>query len=271
MASDPIKADFSISAAEKLVGVVSKHLALCPFPGHGEYVSFQNRRRPTASGCPTCAQEARAAAERAEELAATVESLKRRLGDSLIPRRFAGKTFEIYDAVTPEQQLCLNTCRAYASDFQKHKAAGRCVVMTGTPGTGKTHLAAATAQAIMAAGETAVFRTVSAILMHIKGAFDKSARYTEADAYAALIEPALLVIDEVGATKPTEFELAVLFAVINGRYEEQRPTIVLSNLPVMDLERAVGARAWDRLREGGVIALPFNWKSARGTVEVNDV
>ena len=269
MASDPIKADFTISSAEKLVGVIAKEPAVCQ--AHGVYTSFHNRRRPNPSGCPNCAKEARAAGERAEELAACVERLKHRLGDSLIPRRFAGKTFEGYVATTPEQRLALDTCKSYAANFQRHKAAGRCMVMTGTPGTGKTHLAAATAQAVMTGGDTSVFRTVSAILMHIKGAYDKAARYTEAEAYAALIEPGLLVIDEVGATKPTEFELAVLFAVINGRYEEQRPTVILSNLPPMDLERAVGARAWDRLREGGVIALPFNWKSARATVQVSDV
>lgn len=268
MASNPIKMNLSINTAEKMLGVVGKHRTTCPI--HGEYISFQNRRRPS-SGCPTCAQEARAACERAEKLAATVENLKQRLGDSLIPRRFAGKNFDGYIAATPEQLTCLETCKSYAADFKRNRAIGRCMVMIGNPGTGKTHLAAATAQAVIAAGGTAVFRTWSSILMNIKGAYGRNARYSEADAYAALIKPDLLVIDEVGDIKQTEFELPVLFNLINGRYEEQRPTILVANMPPLDLESAVGARVWDRLREGGVIALPFNWDSVRATVDVSEV
>src|SRR5690606_12608951 len=99
------------------------------------------------------------------------------------------------------------------------------------PGTGKTHLANAIAgHIIVNCGATAVYRTVAGILQHVKGSYDSRSEYTEAEAFSSLIEPSLLIIDEVGATKPTEFEQATLFNIINGRYEEQRPTIVVSNL-----------------------------------------
>src|SRR5690606_40257370 len=61
------------------------------------------------------------------------------------------------------------------------------------------------------------------------------AERTEAQVMNAMISPDLLVIDEVGATKPTEFEQATLFHVINSRYEQMRPTVVISNLDPHEL------------------------------------
>ncbi len=136
--------------------------------------------------------------------------------------------------------------------------------MTGTPGTGKTHLAAAIAGHVIAShNATAVYRTVGGLLQFIKGSYGPQAEYTEAEAFASLVEPSLLIIDEVGATKPTEFELATLFAVINGRYEAQLPTIVISNIDAKELGAVLGDRSVDRLREGRGIGLVFEGASAR--------
>lgn len=155
-------------------------------------------------------------------------------------------------------------CREYADQFAKHREDGRCIVMTGTPGTGKTHLAAAIAsQVATTTSMTAVYRTVSSMLQFIKGSYGDKAEYTEAQAFASLVDPDLLILDEVGATKPSEYELATLFNVINGRYEDQRPTIVISNLDAARLGEVLGDRSVDRLREGRGIGLVFDGESQR--------
>ncbi|WP_236527961.1 ATP-binding protein [Pseudomonas syringae] len=110
---------------------------------------------------------------------------------------------------------------------------------------------------------TAVYRTVGGLLQYIKGSYGDRAEYSEKEAFASLIDPSLLIIDEVGATKPTEFELATLFAVINGRYEEQLPTIVISNIDAKELGAVLGDRSVDRLREGRGIGLVFEGASER--------
>lgn len=111
-----------------------------------------------------------------------------------------------------------------------------------------------------------LYRTVSSLLQYIKGSYDNRAGYTETEAFESLAKPHLLIIDEVGATKQTEFELAVLFSVINGRYEQQLPTLIVSNLMPAELSQAIGDRCVDRLREGGGIALVFDWDSMRAEV-----
>lgn len=259
--------DLSISEFErKLFRAVRKERRDCP--EHGPYAAMITERQPEPSGCPVCAEDRRtredAQAQRDLVKKIAADKLERKLGEALIPKRFQGKTFEDYRATTDVQRDCLERCREYARNFPGHAEAGRCVVMTGKPGTGKTHLATAIAGTVVVAhGATAVYRSVSTILQFIKGSYDSKAEYTEADAFAALVEPDLLIIDEVGATKPTEYELATLFNVINSRYEQQLPTIVISNIDAKKLAEVLGDRSVDRLREGGGIGLVFNWASAR--------
>lgn len=237
---------------------------------HGE---FQGRiaeimGRQFRSGCPDCSRE-RQSAEAAAEIEAKArderERLQRKLGSAMIPARFADRSFSDYQAATPKQQKALAVCQEYAEHFHDHFKAGRCLMLLGKPGTGKTHLGAAIANDIIRnTSATAVYRTVGGVLQYIKGSYDRDAGYTEAEAFKSLVTPHLLILDEAGATKPTEFELATLFAIINGRYEEMRPTVIVSNLPPKELPGAIGDRCVDRLRENGGIVVGFDWESARG-------
>jgi DNA replication protein DnaC len=68
----------------------------------------------------------------------------------------------------------------------------------------------------------------------------------------------------VSKEQPSDFELTTLFAIINGRYEQMRPTVVISNLSGDQLPLAMGERCVDRLREGGGVVVPFDWESQRG-------
>ncbi|MCY1289833.1 chromosomal replication initiator protein DnaA [compost metagenome] len=238
---------------------------------HGEFQGkiAEIMGRQFRSGCPECSRQ-----RQAEEAAAEAESkardarerLQRKLGAAMIPARFLDKTFENYSATTERQLKALSICREYSEHFGDHFDAGRCLMLLGKPGTGKTHLAAAIANDLVRnTSAMAVYRTVSGVLQHIKGSYDRDAEYSESDAFKSLVAPHLLILDEVGATKPTEFELATLFAIINGRYEEKLPTVVISNLPPKELPGAIGDRCVDRLREGGGIVVGFDWESARGT------
>jgi DNA replication protein DnaC len=222
------------------------------------------------SHCPECARianaerEARAEAEQALNVRLAIS---RKLGDALIPKRFADRSLANYKAEHKGQAEALRFCRHYVKTFDQIAENGRCMVLLGKPGTGKTHLGAGMANDLMRnTSHSAVYRTVGSILQAIRATYDRSSEATEASILASLIEPSLLVLDEVGVSKeqPSDFELTTLFAIINGRYEQVKPTVVISNLDGSQLPMAMGERCVDRLREGGMIVVPFEWESHRG-------
>ncbi|MGK0158883.1 ATP-binding protein [Pseudomonas mosselii] len=222
------------------------------------------------SQCPECARiakEEREARAEAEQALNVRLAISRKLGDSLIPKRFADRSLANYKAEHKGQAEALRFCRHYVKTFDQIAENGRCMVLLGKPGTGKTHLGSGMANDLMrTTSHSAVYRTVGSILQAIRATYDRSSDATEASILASLIEPSLLVLDEVGVSKeqPSDFELTTLFAIINGRYEQVKPTVVISNLGPEQLPVAMGERCVDRLREGGMIVVPFEWESHRG-------
>ena len=74
----------------------------------------------------------------------------------------------------------------------------------------------------------------------------------------------LLVIDEVGVQFGTDTEKMILFEILNERYENLKPTILISNLSIESLKKFTGDRVIDRMKENKGKVLIFNWNSARG-------
>ncbi|MDY0250730.1 MAG: ATP-binding protein [Pseudomonas sp.] len=222
------------------------------------------------SACPECSAIAKAEAEAkaTTEMAITKRvRIEEKMGSALVPKRFQGKKFNTYKVENTGQQKALDACRSYAEEFKENLAMGRCLILCGQPGTGKTHLATAIADYLITETKyTAVYRSLFSILQSVKNTYGKDSEHTERQVFRDLERPDLLIIDEIGATKSTEFELATLFALINARYENQLPTLIISNLEPDELKGAIGERCVDRLREGGGKALSFGWDSMRSKI-----
>ncbi|ENA37451.1 hypothetical protein HMPREF1487_04369 [Pseudomonas sp. HPB0071] len=258
MASEAYKMDLSINEFEKRFGVIGKQPAKCE--QHGDFIQVL-RRDHEPSGCPVCAEAKREEEQYQLRLEAFVGRHMPRAG---IPRRFAGKSFDTYESKNAKQRRALEICCNYVDDFRNHAKAGRCLLLLGNVGTGKTHLACAIADFLIRHRMvSAMYRTVGDIMVTIRSTYD-GGEGSEHDILRELSGCGLLVLDEVGATKPTEFEHATLFKIINARYERCLPTIVISNLGATDLSTALGERCVDRLRENGGIAVSFDWASKRG-------
>jgi DNA replication protein DnaC len=236
---------------------------------HGEFTSML-----LASGwstCVACGLDAERVAANAENEAWRRElgarAWEARLGRAAIPERFSDRRLSTYMPTCPEGQQALQVAQRYADNFGAVRKTGACLIFCGDIGTGKTHLAVGIAHSVLEQGGQAVFTSVIRAVRSVKETFGKGAGRTEAQALRDLVEPDLLILDEVGVQFGTDAEKLILFEIINGRYESRRPTIIISNLAIGELEKYLGARAVDRLREGGGKVVVFDWESYRGRRE----
>ncbi|MBT0380364.1 ATP-binding protein [Morganella morganii subsp. morganii] len=180
-----------------------------------------------------------------------------------IPPRFAAAIFETYHPANPDAKSNLNICREYADTWLSRKTAGEGLILCGTPGTGKTHLAVSIARQVATEAKESVFITTAArIIRAFRRTWAGDAEYSELDVLEKYCEPGLLIIDEIGVQYGTDSERNILFEVINDRYEDMLPTIMISNLPLNELAPLLGERVIDRMLEGGAV-LSFNWPSYR--------
>ncbi|WP_411140281.1 ATP-binding protein [Streptomyces sp. x-80] len=133
------------------------------------------------------------------------------------------------------------------------EAAGS-LLLTGTTGTGKTHEAYGALRRIAAAGpHTYEIRATTAADMYGLLRPNGSARGTEGE-LARLARVPLLLLDDLGSAKATEWTEEITYRLVNERYNACRPTIYTSNLPARtadgrDLTAALGERIVSRLSE----------------------
>lgn len=233
---------------------------------HGEFVS-RNVFGKIWSRCPEC-ETLRREKEQAEADAREREERRqrweRKLGTSGIPERFKTRTIANFIADSDGKRRALGFAKAYAANFGRDAAVtGRSAVFVGKPGTGKTHLAVGIGVAAMAEGYSVLFCTVMRAIRRVKDTWGNR-EASESSAIAALVEPDLLILDEVGAQFGSETERLIMFDVLNERYEKRKPCILLSNLSAEEVFAFLGERVLDRLKEDSGEVIPFDWESYRG-------
>jgi len=245
----------------------------CPTHGAWERLVPSVLASKIAGVCPKC-QEVAEAARIAEELARSHHSARNKKARNIvklfegseIPRRFRGRTFENYTATGDQQLHAFTKAQNFAMHFPRAMELGASFVFCGMPGTGKTHLACAIGNYVMRTfGNSVRFVTVFDAIQRIKATYGNNDK-SEADVMRSFAEPDLLILDEVGVQFGTKFEEVIITDIINRRYSDMRPTIILSNLGSEELAQYLGARVIDRMYEGGGGVIAFDWESYRSKV-----
>lgn len=230
---------------------------------HGAYES-RNIIARIWSQCPACTEEERAAKTALEALEARrhAEALERkRLGRAAVPERFHGRSFDTFIADTPEKRRCLSIVRDYSDNFPANLRKGLGLILSGLPGTGKSHLAGAVLQAQMASHEV-LYVTCMDVIRMVRETWRRDSEKSERAVLSYLAGLDLLVIDEMGMQYGTEGEQTILFDVLDGRYRSLKPVILLTNQNAEGMKAYVGERTFDRLRES-CRWLQFDWDSYR--------
>jgi DNA replication protein DnaC len=150
----------------------------------------------------------------------------------------------------------------FARDFSLHLKRGTVLVGIGKVGTGKSHLACAAANYLMARGHTVYFTSTARLFTKIRGTWSRNSELTEEQMLRQFESIDLMILDEIGLQRGTDDEQRTLHELLEARRLNCKPTILLTNLDVPSLKAYLGERFMDRLSESGV-SVKFDWESHR--------
>jgi DNA replication protein DnaC len=119
------------------------------------------------------------------------------------------------------------------------------LVLTGCSGCGKTHLAAAIANARIGEGQPALFIVVPDLLDHLRSTFSPSSEISYDNLFNQIINAPLLIMDDLGTQSSTPWAQEKLFQIINHRFNSKLPTIFTTNLSPAELPERLRTRLTD--------------------------
>jgi DNA replication protein DnaC len=135
--------------------------------------------------------------------------------------------------------------RAYTAAVEYAAQPSGWLVLLGPSGSGKTHLAAAIANARLAAGEPAIFQVVPDLLDYLRATYHPTSDVTYDELFEKVRNAPLLILDDLGTQSATPWAQEKLFQILNHRYNSQLPLVVTTNHRLEELDERLRARLAD--------------------------
>ena len=231
---------------------------VCFCRDHGRYDAFAI---PSGSltRCPSCI-----GVEIRRDVSLDLKSIadhneSKRLSAAL-PPLFEAKTLDNYvvDQSNRDQLLVVDGANRFVHSFRS--GSGEVFGMIGVSGCGKTHIAAGIMSAIAQKGFTTKFIAMNNMLRSVKATYRNNSEITENDVIDILSEPELLVIDDVGVKLESETDRAIIYDVINRRYENKKSLVITSNLTAAEISLSLGDRVMTRLTRSNGVFYACSWQ-----------
>ncbi len=145
-----------------------------------------------------------------------------------IPRRYGECSLSTYHPASNNGSQLRAFNLAYRL-VREYPAIDRGLLLTGPCGVGKTHLAAAIIRGLVEKGVPCLFYEFGALLKQIQESYNALAQTSELKVLAPVYEGEVLVLDELGASKPTDWVRDTMMQIINARYNDRKLTLFTTN------------------------------------------
>ncbi|MBW4038292.1 MAG: ATP-binding protein [Acidobacteria bacterium] len=190
--------------------------------------------------CPICEGAGLRVVERADGTRAAqpcpcriARRSSRMIEQARIPQRYAHCTLDEYVTNFAGANRSLATALVQARNFVRaypFETNGNGLLLTGSIGVGKTHLAVGMLQALVAdRGAKGLFFDYRDLLKQVQNSYNRNVDVTELEILAPVFEAEVLVLDELGASKPTDWVWDTVAHILNTRYNDRRTTIITTN------------------------------------------
>jgi DNA replication protein DnaC len=170
-----------------------------------------------------------------------------------LPGRYNQCHFNNYTTPDPSQMKALRMAIQFANEYP---AVDRGLLFTGTVGVGKTHLAVSILKGLFERGFSCLFYEFGSLLKEIQDSYNANTKTSELGVLAPVLNAEVLVLDELGASKPTDWVRDTMAHIINTRYNNKKATIFTTNYAderqndrEETLEDRIGVRLRSRLYE----------------------
>lgn len=160
---------------------------------------------------------------------------------------FADKTFEAFKvempSLTPSQRQSLDYAFRVALGYSQ-KPDGW-LLLEGSYGSGKTHLAAAIGNARLEHEDIVLFITTPDLLDHLRGTYGPSSETAYDDMFDRIRNAPLLILDDLGAENPSGWAQEKLFQLLNHRYSRRLSTVITTNADLDTIDARIRSRLLD--------------------------
>jgi DNA replication protein DnaC len=194
----------------------------------------------TEISCPACGgtgwKEISDPSQRAVERCHCTLSgrIQRLIARARIPTRYEHCEFSEFSTDFPGANATLQKAKLMAERFVTGYPVendGRGLLFVGTVGVGKTHLAVAVLKELLRKGVPGLFCDYRDLLKQVQNSYNPSVQTTEMELLRPVFETEVVLLDELGANKPTEWVWDTVSHVLNTRYNEKRTTLITTNFP----------------------------------------
>jgi DNA replication protein DnaC len=197
--------------------------------------------------CPLCRGTGWKLVARADRSRGTVavacdcgmeERTARALERTRIPKRYEHCDFESYvtdltdgKTWTSQHTASLKLAKLWTETFTKDFPATteKGMLFMGPSGVGKTHLAVAALKELIRRGHSGLFCDYRELLKEIQASYNPASESTEMGILEPIRAAEILVLDDLGASKPSDWVRDIVGIVLNARYNEKRTTIITTN------------------------------------------